>query len=244
LKNKVKKILDKLKIKNGDHLILHGNLALISQIKSSKSIDLKLKFFIDQLKKKIGKNGVVFIPAFTYSFCKKKKFNINNTKSEIGLFSELIRKFYNNRTHHPIFSFTVIGKKKGYSKVSLKSCFGKNSFFDNFKKNNGKIICLGSGFSSITFLHHIEEFCKVNYREYRLFSGNIFLTKNKKRKISTNYFVRKNKKIKNNFLRFERYLRKKIQYSNFERFNIITINSKILFKEGVKVLKKNPYYFI
>ena len=72
MKNKVKKILDKLKIKNGDHLILHGNLALISQIKSSKSIDLKLKFFIDQLKKKKEKTEKVLFQLLLIVFVKKQ----------------------------------------------------------------------------------------------------------------------------------------------------------------------------
>ena len=47
--------------------------------------------------------------------------------------------------------------------------FRKKSFFDYFKKKNGKIICLGCSFSSITFMHHIEEVSKVDYRINKVF---------------------------------------------------------------------------
>ncbi len=245
MQSKIQKLLKELKISNGDHLMLHGNLAILNQVKDRKNIDLKLKQFLRQLKKKIGKHGTIIIPTFTYSFCLNKKFNINKTKSEVGMFSELARNLFKKRTSHPIFSFTLIGKKKDYLKSSINTCFGKNSLFDYFRRNNGKILCLGSGFSSITFMHHIEEISKVDYRKHKIFSGYI-KEKTKLKKVYTNYFVRKNKKIKNNFLNFEKYLikKKKINYYNFDRFNVIKINSKEMFDQGINILKKRPRYFI
>ena len=114
-----------------------------------------------------------------------------------------------------------------------------------FKKKNGKIICLGCSFSSITFMHHIEEISKVDYRINKVFFGEIKRDK-KLKKVYTNYFVRKDKKIKNNFLKFEKYLknRKVISYYNLERFNVIKINSRKMFKNGINILDKKPHFFI
>jgi len=245
LESKIQKLLKDLKISNGDHLILHGNLAIFNQVIDRKNIKSNLKLFLRLLKKKIGKKGIVLIPTFTYSFCTKNKFDIDKSKSEVGMFSELSRQLIKKRTFHPIFSFVFMGDKKNYLNSSIDTCFGKDSFFDHFKKNNGKILCLGCSFNSITFLHHIEEMFKVNYRRYKFFSGYV-KKKNSLSKINTNYFIRKNRKIKNNFTNFEKYLKKKkkISYHNFGRFNVIKINSIKMFQQGIKILKKNPYHFL
>ncbi len=245
MESKLKKLLKELKISNGDHLILHGNLAIFNQNNKSIKIDLGLKLFLELLKKKIGKKGIILIPTFTYSFCSIKRFDIYKSKSELGMFSELSRKLLKSRTSHPIFSFAVIGDKREYLKSSLNTCFGKGSVFDYFRKNDGKILCLGCGFGTITFLHHIEEIFQVDYRENKVFSGYVKKNKNFK-KVNINYYVRKNQKIKNNFINFEKYLKKNslIQYHNFDRFNVIKVNSREIFGEGIKILKRKPHYFI
>ena len=245
MENKIQKLLKDLKISNGDHLILHGNLAIFNQDTERKDIKSNLKLFLRLLKRKIGKKGIILIPTFTYSFCSNKKFDIAKSKSEVGMFSELSRRMIKKRTPHPIFSFVFMGDKKKYLNSSIETCFGKDSFFDHFKKNNGKILCLGCSFNSITFLHHIEEIFKVNYRRHKFFSGYV-KKKNNLSKTNTNYFVRKNRKIKNNFTNFEKYLKKKktIYYHNFGRFNVIKVNSIKIFKQGIDILKKNSHYFL
>lgn len=245
MESKLKKLLKDLKVSNGDHLMIHGNLAALNQNNEKKKINHNLKLFFELLKKKIGKNGVILIPAFTYSFCENKLFDVEKSKSEIGLFSEHARKLIKKRTPHPIFSFMLIGNKNEYSKSSVKTCFGKKSFFDYFKNKNGKIICLGCSFSSITFMHHIEEISKVDYRINKVFFGKVKRDK-KLKKVYTNYFVRKDRKIKNNFLKFEKYLknRKVINYYKLERFNVIKINSRKMFKNGIDILTKKPHFFI
>ena len=91
MESKIQKLLKDLKISNGDHLILHGNLAIFNQGIERKNIKSNLKLFLRLLKKKIGKKGIILIPTFTYSFCTNKKFDIDKSKSEVGMFSELSR---------------------------------------------------------------------------------------------------------------------------------------------------------
>ena len=38
------------------------------------------------------KKGTIIIPTFSYSFTKKETFDPTNTKSEVGIFSEIFRK--------------------------------------------------------------------------------------------------------------------------------------------------------
>ncbi len=247
MQNRLKYLIKRLQIKKGDHLMIHGNLAVINQISDGKNAISKLRLFIKAIKTTIGGEGVLLIPAFTYSFCKKRYFDVKNSESEVGLFSEKSREILKLRTHHPIFSFSIAGKKKEYFNCSLNECFGNKSIFKIFKKNNGKIICLGSGFNTITFLHHIEEIAQVKYRKYKFFQGNVKIHKsNVKKKVNVKYFVRKKKSIMNKFDKFEKFLerKKKLAYIDYLRFRLIKVNSANLFKQGINLLKVKPKYFI
>ena len=244
MQNKITSFIKKLELRKGDHIIIHGNLGFIAQIDQKKNIKILIKLFFKEIKKRIGIKGVVLVPAFTYNFCKNRISTIKDI-SEVGQFSEMVRKIYNKRTTHPIFSFTVIGYHKAYKDSSRHECFGKDSIFEKFMKNKGKIICLVSGFDTITFVHHIEEIFKVKYRKYKIFNGLLKIHK-KREKISVRYFVRRNKKIKNNFINFEKNLKKKkkIIYLNFLRFHALKVKAKDLFQEGMKSLKLNPNFLI
>ena len=48
--------------------------------------------FLKNIFKIIGKNGNLIVPTFSYSFFKSEKYINNITKSEMGIFSEWIRK--------------------------------------------------------------------------------------------------------------------------------------------------------
>ena len=78
--------LKKSGIKKSDTLMIHGNAGIAAQLNVKKKI--QLDSFFNQIIKYIGKQGNLLIPAFTYSFCKTRKFNVQKTKSEVGLFSE------------------------------------------------------------------------------------------------------------------------------------------------------------
>ena len=48
----------------------------------------------------------IIVPAFTYSFTNKKVFDVELSKSEVGVFSEIFRlKYSKHRTNDAIFSF-------------------------------------------------------------------------------------------------------------------------------------------
>ena len=68
---------------------------------------------IKVLKESVGDNGKVIMPAFSYSFCKKEKFDIETSKSTVGVLTEFFRKQNDvERTIHPIFSSSIWGKNK------------------------------------------------------------------------------------------------------------------------------------
>ena len=238
----VQTIFKKCGIKEGNTIFLHGDAGAVAQIKNINS----LEFFFNFLKKFIGNKGNILVPTFTYSSCKKKKFDYKNDKSEIGLFSETFRSLnYTKRTKHPIFSCAIYGKKFDYFNQSkITTCFGKDSIFERFMKVNGLIVCLGCSIDRITFTHHVEEIFKVKYRYNKNFK--IFSSFNKKI-INTNYYVRKlNIKSKINLEKLYKYLvkKKRIKEVNFGRYKILTIKSKLFFKSCFELLKKDQYSLI
>ena len=245
----IKEIKDTLKkcgIKKGDTLMIYGDAGIAAQINSKKKD--KLKIFFDQLIHYIGNRGTILVPTFTYTFCKKKIYHIKKTPSDLGMFSENFRKRKNiKRTLHPIFSFSIYGKKyKYFSKASISTCFGKDSIFDFFKKNNGKILCVGCSFNRVTFVHYIEEFFGVKYRYKKYFTGKI-ISNNHSRFIETEYYVRKlncRSKVNLNYLYGYLTKNKKINNINFGRYNFSIIKAKTLFSNCLKILKKNEYILV
>ena len=241
-KKTIENILKKLDIKKNDDVMIHGDAGIIHQY----DINIKKGFnlLFNTIEKFIGKKGTILIPHFSYSFCKKKKFYKNSNKSELGIFNKMFTERKNfKRTSHPIFSFLIKGKNWNYYNNSkLNICFGKSSIFDLFHKKNGKIVVLGNAFEqSATFLHHIEDVAKVNYRFYKSFSGFI-IDKKIKKFITVSYYVRKlNCKSK---LKFKKSLHKILKKTNVGRFQVYSISSSKLYNHCMIKLKNNKNYLI
>ena len=242
----IRKTLKKSGIKSGDTLMLHGDAGIAAEINSTKKN--KLKIFFDEIIKYLGKNGTLLVPTFTYSSCHNEIFNIKKTPSNLGLFSENFRKRKNvRRTSHPIFSFSIYGKKyKYFEKAKIETCFGKNSIFELFRKVNGKILCAGCSFNRITFIHYAEEIFGVKYRFFKNFVG---LVRSNKQSclVKTEYFVRKlNCRSRLNLKYFYQYLLKRgnVFSVNFGRYSIHTVEANVLLNNCLKVLKKNKNFLV
>jgi len=240
------KFFKKLNIKKTDTLMIHGDAGIVSQI--NLNVKNKVNYLINEILDYFSNSGTVIVPTFTYSFTKNKKFDIKNSPSETGLFSEVFRRNPRvSRTKHPIFSFGVFGKfSSNLLNCRIDDCFGKNSVFDLLYKFNGKIVCLGCDIERITFMHYIEQIYGVSYRYFKRFEGVIY-EKNKKNKISTTYFIRKlklSKKLK--LEKFEKILINKRLLSRIEfgRFYFSSIFARKLYQESIRMLKKNENFFI
>ena len=107
------KILNELNLKKNDkiHLsldlmkiFLNLNIKRMSYLKFSELI-LKL------IRLRIGKNGIIAVPVFNFSCITTGKFNRIKTPGETGAFGNfLLKKYYKNRSYHPINSFLIFGK--------------------------------------------------------------------------------------------------------------------------------------
>ncbi len=103
--------LTELKICPGDIVCVHSQIFSLGCPFISKENLLEL--LTEILQQMVVKNGTLIMPAFSYSFCKKELFDVQNTPSDVGVLTEFFRKQKNvKRTAHPIFSFSVWGEKQ------------------------------------------------------------------------------------------------------------------------------------
>lgn len=166
-------LLEALNIIEGDNILLHTSLFSLGHL------DMDEANIIDLIKNKIGNDGNLVLPSFSYSYRRKEVFCPTDTSvsPELGLLPEIFRKRHKaNRTWDGLFSFC------SYNKIPSKFCsknvvaFGNTSYLGYLVDNNYKLISLGVKFSrGITPFLHAERLAGVPYREETLFEGQIFM---------------------------------------------------------------------
>ena len=191
---------------SGQHIFIHAKIKNFSKNFSSyRDASLKLIDYILETKPKS-----LVIPSFTYSFTRSKLFSQKNSISEVGRFSEEIRKHcsFSNRSLDPIFS-TIDFLNYGFNRNEIiKESFGLNSIFFHFEKLNGIVINFDLDQLVSSQIHYFEKKFNVSYRTNKKFTGDILLHDKKKFKVEYIFFCRdmeKNyswdrKKIKNDLI--------------------------------------------
>ena len=246
LNKKLNLLFKILKIKKGDKIFIHTNIAGVLQF-YEKDKENACKIFISYLKKIIGKKGVIIIPTYNYQFTKNKNFNTQTSSSEVGFFSNyLLKKNWKRRTIDPVFSHIIFGKINKFNfKNTNTEAFGEDSLFSYLQKNNFKIFCFCCSPNTITFLHFIENILKVPYRFVKKFTGNLIYKGYKKKiiykynvgKKSLDYSIKEYKIIKllNN---------KEFKREIFGKFECYLFESNALINKLTKILKKNKHYLV
>jgi len=176
--------LQKSGVNYGDIIMVHVGMSAFGALPMGiKNQDELSQFCLNCLKEAIGPNGTLFAPAFTYSLGNGEIFDAQNTPCPlVGPFCEFFRKQKGvYRSDDPFLSVCGIGKfaEELTSNISNTS-YGEGSFFDNFTKIGGKIVCIGVGLRWATIRHYFEEKAGVPFRHKKRFDG--YIIKNSKLK--------------------------------------------------------------
>jgi aminoglycoside 3-N-acetyltransferase len=119
----------------------------------------------------------LIFPTFTFSFPNKEDFNVQNSKTPMGLFNEYFRNQQDViRSVDPLMSNALLGKHTEFITDIGKNSCGKDSTFDCLHKTelNVKFLFFGTRIGDcFTFMHYIEDKLKVPYRYERPFTGKI-----------------------------------------------------------------------
>lgn len=168
--------LKELGLEKGDVVLVH------SSFKSFGGVEGGPQTVIDAILEVLGEEGTLVMPTFTLSFCEqynregKGYFDVDNTPSEMGILTEIVRKMLGaKRSVNPIYSVAVYGKLVDeLSSVNDKNVFGKGSIFGKLHELNAKIMIIGLSYNnSWTFVHYIEQQEGCDYRYLKDFSGTI-----------------------------------------------------------------------
>jgi len=178
-------------LSRGDIIMVHSDVGAFGKLGNILSRDRFLDAILKAFMQVISEEGTLIVPTYTYSFCKKQVFDVKNSRSEAGLFSEYIRQRTDAvRSEDPLFSHAGIGPAAQKLLCNVGSdCFGKGSFFDRFYQQDGKLINFGK-FFDITFIHYIEQKLGVSYRYIKKFMGQIIGVDGRVHLRDVNYFVR------------------------------------------------------
>ena len=168
-------LLDKLKSLDADKCdILYIHTALTFGVPQMKKTELLQELFSVFTALNVP---TLILPTFTFSFPNKEDFDVQNTKTPMGLFNEYFRKQENViRSIDPLMSNALSGKHTEFVINIGKNSCGENSTFDLLHKTelNVKFLFFGTRVGDcFTFMHYIEDKLKAPYRYARPFTGNI-----------------------------------------------------------------------
>ena len=229
-----------------DWVMMHGDAGVAAQFRTIEAT-LRLRYLISQLVD-FMEGGTLVVPSFSYSFTKGEDFDVTNTPSDVGQFSEEVRRFPGvRRTHHPIFSVATIGP--GVDSVlnaRLDDCFGPGTVFDLLYEKDAKVVCLGCDFGKVTFVHYIEQKVEVSYRSPKSFHGSV-IANGQRTPLTTTYMVRSRSLQSVHDLRrlkCEAILQGVLKVDEIGRFPICAVSARKLFDVAHGLLKQDEYALI
>ena len=161
-------------IKKGDTLLLHSHIRRWTRILLKSRIRDPLNMLFNSFLKALGDEGTLIFSLFSFDFNQGVTFNIRSTPSQMGSLTEYARLQINaERSGHPVYSFCAIGKyAKDFGRIINKSAYSEESPFQLIRDLDGSIAVLDlDDQESMTFFHHVEEICKVEYRYLKDFEG-------------------------------------------------------------------------
>lgn len=167
--------LDSIGVFKGDKIYVASDLRILINIFRKKGYSFETRQFIYCLTIRVGNEGSLVFPTFSWDFCDLGIYNHRLTRGSTGSLGNaaLLRADF-KRTKHPIYSFAVWGSHQSMiTTLSNKGSFTSNSPFGIFHREGYKMIMIDvTHENSFTFIHYIERQLFVNYRYIKKFVGN------------------------------------------------------------------------
>jgi aminoglycoside 3-N-acetyltransferase len=196
------------------------------------------------------KVATIIFPTYTFSFCNGEDFDVNDSKTSMGLLNEYVRKMPNSiRSVDPLMSNVLIGEHSEFVKNIGKNSVGLDSTFDLLHKTKLKVkfLFLGPKIGDcFTHMHYIEAEQNVPYRYYKDFTGKI---KNGSEIYTDTYslFVRYNKVFPNSGsyiyenMMIEKNIAQKVKFANGY---LTIVDSQEAYSAYLYFLKISPNFYI
>jgi aminoglycoside 3-N-acetyltransferase len=240
-------------VSQGDVLFLHCDALGIADL-CGINFDQKSDALFEGILDLLGPEGTLILPTFTYSATKGEVYDVQETKSDVGLLTEQFRKKMGvKRSLNPVFSVAAIGDlSNDFAFSSAIDCFGNDTCFGLLYKHNSWIFTLGCSFDRITFIHYVDQIAGVDHRFIKIFPARVrsendfkffdvkYLVRDPGRKTSTKLDRLKNRLIDNGKLQYAemgRALLSGVKAQDFynEAFEMIKAKSNVHIEEGYEI---------
>ena len=209
--------LGRLPIESGDVLFLHSNIGYFGRPENVSSTSELCELFFYALMDRLGPNGTIVVPTFTYSYPRQEVFDIAAPVPNMGVFSDWIRAHNESRrSSDASYSVAAIGARATALTQGVPiNSFGKGSFFDRFDDVNG-VICNLNFDAGSTYLHYLERELEVPYRFDKTFEG-MSLVEGKLQKGKSTIYVR--------------YVSDDLTTAAFESFHHLAVREKLFLSQ-------------
>lgn len=150
-------------------LVIHSSISGLVPPKDLSRWDV-----VAALNTLVTSGWTIALPAFTFSFCGGKPFDLAASASEVGVLADwaLTGLTQARRTAHPIYSFVVAGPLADQLlALQAKTTFGEGSPFEFFEGHDATLVMFGCDWKFCTQFHRYEELADVPYRYFKDFSG-------------------------------------------------------------------------
>ncbi len=150
----------------------------------------------------------IVVPTFTFSFCNGVSYNVQQSRSKMGVFNEYIRRLPEAvRSVDPLMSCAALGADKSVVSDLSHNSIGEGCTFDKLHAaKTARFLFLGVGAAKcMTYTHYVEERVHVPYRYDRPFSGTI-VDGEREYQDTYNLYVRYNGVIPESTTKFEDFL--------------------------------------
>ena len=235
-------------VEKGDIVLVHSDTTLAMRLAKAASWLDAAWFLQECFEEALGAQGTMIVPTFNYDFCKGKPYHYENSPSQVGLFSELVRKDVRAiRSFHPIYSFAAIGKHAQQILGDVgKSSFGKNSVFERLHQMGAKMVYFNVSMAFCTFVHYVEQQLNCEYRFLKYFTGQV--TRGDETWTDTyDFFVRYlNRDITVALEPLQQHLTQNhlLGISNVGEGQIVSATCSDVYDQCIRMIDQNPYFLI
>lgn len=158
----LRRFLSDIGVTSGDTLMVHSSWRSLNGFRGSPAE------FGASLRQTVGESGLVVMPSLTYHNMSSAEFlasgkpmDVRRSPSAMGLLTEVFRRGRGaHRSLSPTHPLVAWGSDAGAFVAGHEATdrpFGPNSPFRKLLERDALILCVDTGFSSITFTHFVED---------------------------------------------------------------------------------------
>ena len=165
-------------IESGDCVFVHASLDALGVARGCATAHDRCDMVLRALRHAVGDAGTLIVPTYTFSFCRRQRFDVAKSVTDGGPWSESAD-FLEHVRHQPdaVRSYRSDSLGRGDwphgptgRRGPASTCFGVDSLQHRLRREGGKICMIGLDLHEATIVHHAEVMSAVPFR-YRKLRG-------------------------------------------------------------------------